>query len=122
MLPCVEHRFQIFKKLGVKLNDLFLWTEQPQRNLNYFTVNLPLDASEMFNIFRITVFFFFFKNSRKFQKKLKTLVNSKPLDKRANNFLENHSLWMPTIWYQAKLFHSSGLRFRNLMTSHHKIS
>ena len=64
---CV-HRFQIFTKLGVKFYDLFLWTERLQGNLNYFTVNLPLDFSELFNIFRITVFFFFFKNSRKFSK------------------------------------------------------
>ena len=64
-----QHRFQIFKKLGVKFNDLFLRTKRLQRNLNYFTVNLPLDFSEIFNILRITVFFFFFKNSRKFSKK-----------------------------------------------------
>ena len=63
-----QHRFQIFKKLGVKFNDLFLLTEWLQRNFNYFTVNLPLDFSD-YNIFRITVFFFFFKNSRKFSKK-----------------------------------------------------
>ena len=47
----------------------YFWTERLQWNLNYFTVNLPLDFSEIFNIFRITVFFFFFKNSRKFSKK-----------------------------------------------------
>ena len=64
----------------------------------------------IFNIFRITVFFFFFKNSRKFsKKKLKTIVISKPVDERSNNFQENHSLWMPTTWHQGKLFHSSGL-------------
>ena len=89
---------------GVKFYDLFLGTERLQRNLNYFTVNLPLDFSEIFNIFRITVFFFFFENSRKFsKKKLKTTVISKPVDKRSSGFQENHSLWMPTIWYQAKL-------------------
>ena len=54
-----RHRFQIFEKLGVKFNELFLLTEWPQRNLNYFTVNMPLDCFEVFNIFRITVFFFF---------------------------------------------------------------
>ena len=64
-----EHRFQIFKMPGVKFYDLFLGTERLQRNCDYFTVNLPLDFSEIFNIFRITVFFFFFKNSRKFSKK-----------------------------------------------------
>ena len=64
-----EHRFQISKKLGVKFIDLFLRTEMLQRNLNYFTVNLPLDFSEIFNIFRITLLFFFFQNQRKFSKK-----------------------------------------------------
>ena len=65
MIPSKQHRFQIFKEVGVKSYDLFLLTERPQRNLKYFTVNLPLDFSKIFNIFRITVFFFFFKNSRK---------------------------------------------------------
>ena len=65
----MQHRFEIFKNLDVNFYDLFLWTERLQRNLNYFTVNLPLDFSEIFNIFRITVFFFFFKKSRKFLKK-----------------------------------------------------
>ena len=53
-----QHRFQIFKKVGVKFNELL----RLQRNLNHFTVNLPLDFSEIFNIFRITVFSFFFTN------------------------------------------------------------
>ena len=67
------------------------------------------------------MFFFFFKNSTKiFEKKLKTTVISKPVDERSNNFQENHNLWMSTIWYQAKFFHSSGLGFRNLMASYHK--
>ena len=79
-----EHRFQIFKKLGVKFNDLFLWTER-QRNLNYFKKeNLPLDFSEIFNIFRTAVV----NNSRKFSKKIKTVVISKPVDERSNNFQE----------------------------------
>ena len=65
-----KHRFQIFKKLGVKFDDLFLWTEQLQRNLDFFTVNLLLDFSEIFNIFRITVCSSFFKDSRKFSKKI----------------------------------------------------
>ena len=51
-----QHRFQIFKKVGVKFYDLFLLTERPQRNL---------DFSEIFNIFRLTVVLFFFKNSKK---------------------------------------------------------
>ena len=46
-----QHRFQIFKKLGAKFSDLFLSTEQFQRNLNYITVNLPLDFSGIFSIF-----------------------------------------------------------------------
>ena len=73
-------------------------------------VNLPLDFSGILNIFRIAVFFFFFKNTRKFsKKKLRTILISKPVDERPDNFQENHSLWIPTIWYQAKLFQSSGL-------------
>ena len=101
-----QHKFQIFIKLGVKFNDLFLCTERLQRNLKHFTVNLPLDFAEILNIFRIIVFFFFFKNSRKF---LLRIVITKPLDERSNNFQENQRLTMPTIWYQAKLFRSSGL-------------
>ena len=74
------------------------------------SLNLPLDCSETFNIFRITVFFFLFKNSRKFStKNLKTILISIPVDERSNNFTENHNLRVPTIWYQAKLFHSSDL-------------
>ena len=61
-----KHRFQILNKLGVKFYGLSLSTEWLQRILSYFTVNLPLDFSEIFNIFRIIVFFFIFKNSRKF--------------------------------------------------------
>ena len=41
-----------------------------------------------------------------FVEKLKTIVISKPVDERSNNFQGNHSLCMPTIWYQANLFHS----------------
>ena len=29
---------------------------------------------------------------------------------------------MSTIWYEAKVFHSSGMQFGNLMTSHHQMS
>ena len=108
-MPKQQRRFQIYKKLGVKFYDLFLLTERLQRNFNYFTVNLPLDFSEIFNIFRITVFLFFLRIQKNFRKKLKTIVISKPVDERSNNFQENHSLWMPTIWYQAKLFNSSSL-------------
>ena len=39
-------------------------------------------------------------NKKKFGRifeKLETIVNSKPVDKKSNNFQENHSLWMPTI-------------------------
>ena len=65
-----KHMFQIFKKLGVKFNDLFLRTERLRRNLNYFTVNLPLDFSEIFNTFRITVFFLFSEFKKIFEKNL----------------------------------------------------
>ena len=44
-----------------------------------------------------------------FRKKFKTILISKAVDKRSNNFQENHNYWMPTISYQAKLFHASGL-------------
>ena len=63
------HRFQVFKNLGVKFYDLFPSTERLKRNLNYFTASLPLDFSEIFNISRIIMFFFFSKNSRKFSRK-----------------------------------------------------
>ena len=88
-----QQRLQIFKKLGVKFYDPFLSTERLQRNLKNFTFfchsllkNLPLDLSEIFNIFRINVLLFFFKYSRKFRKKLKTMVISKPVDERSKNF------------------------------------
>ena len=64
-----QRRFQISKKLGVKSYNLFLCTEWLQRNLNYLTVNLPFDFSEIFSIFRITVLLIFLKNSRKYSKK-----------------------------------------------------
>ena len=94
--------------MGVKFYDLVLLTERLQQNLNYFTVNLSLDFPKIFNIFRITVFFFFVKG-KYFRKKIKTIVISKPVDERSNNFQENHSSWIATIWLQAKLFYSSGL-------------
>ena len=47
------------------VNAMTCFFERFQRNLKYFTVILPLDFSEIFDIFRIS-FFFFFKNSRKF--------------------------------------------------------
>ena len=64
----------------------------------------------------------FSRIQEKFSKKLKTIVISKLFDVTWNNFEENHSLWMPTISYQAKVCHSSGLWFRNLMTSHLQMS
>ena len=57
--------------------------ERLQRNFSYFTVNLPLEFSEIFNIFRITVFFFLLSEYKKFKTKLKTIVISKPVDERA---------------------------------------
>ena len=76
----MQHRFQIFKQPGVKFYDAFLSTEQLQRNFDYFTINLPLDFSEIFIIFRITVCFLFFKNSRNFRKNFKTIVIFKPVN------------------------------------------
>ena len=69
------HRFEIFKTLGVKFIYLFFLTKRLQRNLNYLTVNLLLTFSEIFNIFRITLFFFFVKNSRKFSTKTLNYCN-----------------------------------------------
>ena len=91
-----KHRFQIFKKAGVKCCDLFLWMEWLERNFCYFLIILPLDFSEIFNIFRIRVIL----------KKLKTIVISKLFEETSNNFPEKHSLWTSTIWYQAKVFHT----------------
>ena len=51
----------------------------------------------------------FLRIQENFRNKLKTIVISKTVDERSNNFQENHSLWLPTIWYQAKLFHSSSM-------------
>ena len=51
----------------------------------------------------------FLRIQENFLKKLKAAVISKPVDERSNNFQESHNLWIPTISYQAKLFHSSGL-------------
>ena len=92
IVDCLKHRFQIFKKLGVKFNDLFLSTEQPQRYVNYFKENLPLEFSQIFKIVRITVFSSFSRIQENFRKKLKAVVISKPLDERSKNFQENHSL------------------------------
>ena len=107
----MEHRSRIFKKLRVKFYDLCLGTERLQRNLSYFTENLPLDFSEIFNNFRITVFFFFLGIQENFLKQLKIIVISKPVDERSNNFQENHSLWMPTVWYEANPFHPSNIKY-----------
>ena len=75
-----EHKFQIFKWVGIKFNDLSLRTEWLQGNFTYFAIILSLDFSKIFNIFRIRVFFFFFKNSRKIFKELKTVAISKLFD------------------------------------------
>ena len=53
-------------------------------------VNLLLGFSEIFNVFRITVFFFFLRIQENFQEKLKTIVTSKLVDKTSNNFKGNH--------------------------------
>ena len=81
--------FQIFKKLGVKLYDLSLRTERLQRNLNYVAVNLPIEFFEIFNIFRTTVFFLSYEFKKIFEKSLKTIVTSKPVDEGSNNFQRN---------------------------------
>ena len=52
---------------GVKFYDLFLGTERLQRNFGYFTVNLPLDFSEIFN----SVFLLFQEFKKIFEKNLK---------------------------------------------------
>ena len=75
-----------------------------------------------FQLFRISGFCFFSRIQAKFSKISRTIVISKLLDTTWNAFQENHSLWMSTIWHQAKLFRSSGLWFRNVMTSHPKMS
>ena len=54
--------------------------------LNYFTVDLPLDFSEVFNIFRIAVLSSFLSMQENFRKQLKTVIISKPVDERSNNF------------------------------------
>ena len=73
----LQQKFQIFKKVGVKFNDLFLLNEWLQGNFSYFAMILPLNFSEILNIFRIRVFLVFFENSRKVEKKLSAIVMSK---------------------------------------------
>ena len=53
--------------------------------MNYFTVNLPLNFSEIFNIFRITVFSSLVRIRECFREGLKM---SKPVDERSNSFQE----------------------------------
>ena len=81
--------FQILKKLGVKFYDLFLLTKRLQRNWNSFPVNLPLDSSGIFNIFRRTMFL---RIQEYFKNKLRTIITSKPVEERSNDFQENHSI------------------------------
>ena len=72
-----KHRLQIFKKLGANFYELSFLTERFQRNLNYLKVNLPLDFSKIFNVFKTTVFFFFLRIRENFRKKkLETIVIS----------------------------------------------
>ena len=73
---CNLHRFWIFQKVDVKFNEVFFFnhsdyvsTEWLQRHFIYFAIILPLDFSEILNIFRMRVIFFFFESSRKFFKK-----------------------------------------------------
>ena len=58
--------------------------------LNGLTQTLAI-LSEMSSMFRITRFFFIFKNSKMFSKKLETVASSTPVDERADDFQENHS-------------------------------
>ena len=64
-----QQRFQIFKKVGVKFNDLFLSTERLQRDYNYFTINLLLEFLKSSIFLGITVFSLFCKKSREFFRK-----------------------------------------------------
>ena len=67
--------FNIFGKFV-----LFLWTEWFPRNFHSFVIILPLDISEIFNIFRIRVFSSLREVNENLKKKLKTVVISKRLD------------------------------------------
>ena len=58
------------------------------KKLEQFTVNLPLDFSEILNIFRIIMFSSFLRIQENFRKKLKSIIISKPRDERSNNFEE----------------------------------
>ena len=93
----LKHRSQIFKMVGVKFDNLFLCTEWHQRNCSYFTVNLPLDVSEIFKFSDVQCFSSFLRIQENFGKNIKTVEISKPVDERSNIFQENHSLWMSTI-------------------------
>ena len=85
-----NNRLQIFKRMGVKFNEVFLSTEWLQRNFSYFAMILPLDFVEIFNIFRIRVLSAFLRIPEKFSKKVKTITISKLSDSTSNNFHENH--------------------------------
>ena len=70
-----SNMFMRFAGCEIKTMELIFKTEMLIRYLHCFTVNLPLGSSEIFNIFRITVFFFFFKNFRKFSNKTSNYGN-----------------------------------------------
>ena len=69
----MRRRFQFFNKLGVKFYDLYLFlrTERLQRTLNQFTLNLPLDFSEIFSISELRCFSSFLRIRENFRKNLK---------------------------------------------------
>ena len=83
----VERRFRTFKKLSVNCMTYFFEPNGFKESyLNYFSVNLPLDFSEIFNTFRITVLLLFLRIQENFRKNLRLIVISKLADERSNNF------------------------------------
>ena len=47
----LTHRFQIFKMVGAKFHGIFLIARWLKRNLSFVSMTLPLNFSEILNIF-----------------------------------------------------------------------
>ena len=58
-----QYMFQIFQKVGVNFSNLTSLNCMALKKLNYFAIFLRSDFPQIFNAFRIRVFFFFLGNS-----------------------------------------------------------
>ena len=79
--PSTKHRFQIFKKVDVNSRNYLLEVNGfKDIYCSYLAMLLPLDISEIFNIFRIRTSFSLVRIQEKFRKKPETIVISKLFD------------------------------------------